>query len=92
MSRWARPASHSLRMMEAVVDHPLVDLRVAELGGAGEELGDQQVLAFGGELDHAVGSGGGQAGVAAQPQGVVLLLDEAPHGVEGLFVLEASVE
>src|SRR4029450_11855017 len=62
------------------------------LDRVGEELGDQQVFAFGGELDHAVGSGAGQAGVAAQPQGVVLLLDQPPHGVERLFVLQPAVQ
>ena len=55
-SRWARPASHSLRMMpEAVVDHRLVDLGLAQLHRAVEELGDQQVLAVGGQLDEPVG-------------------------------------
>ena len=46
--------------LEAVVDDLVVDLGLAELGGAVEELGDQQVLAFGGELDHPVGSGVGR--------------------------------
>ena len=93
MSRWASPASHSLRMIrQAVVDHLVGDLGLAELDRAGEELGDQQVLPFGGELDHAVGSGAGQAGVAAQPQGVVLLLDQPADGVERLLVLQPPVE
>src|SRR4029453_8140710 len=78
--------------LEAVVDHLLGDLGLAELDRVGEELGDQQVLAFGGELDHAVGSGAGQVGVAAQPQGVVLLLDQPAHGVERLLVLQPAVQ
>ena len=77
---------------KAVVDHALVDLGVAELGGVVEELGDQQVLAFGGELDHPVGRRRGQAGVAQQPQRVVLLLDQPADGVERLLVLQAAVQ
>jgi hypothetical protein len=78
--------------LEAVVDDALVDLGLAQLDRAVEELGDQQVLAFGGELDHAVGLRGGEAGVAAHAQGVVLLLDQSPDGVERLFVFQAAVE
>ena len=77
---------------QAVVDHALVDLGLAELGGAVEELGDQQVLAVGGELDEAVGSRARQAGQVELVQGVVLLLDQPPDGVERLLVLQAAVE
>jgi hypothetical protein len=39
---------------QAVVDHLVVDGGLAQLGGPGEELGDQQVLPFRGQLDEAV--------------------------------------
>ena len=77
---------------EAVVDHALVDLGLAQLDRPVEELRHQQVLPLGGELDHAVGPRGGQAGVATHAQGIVLLLDEAPDSVERLLVLQAPVE
>jgi hypothetical protein len=77
---------------EAVVDDALVDLGLAQLGGAGEELGDQQVLPLRGELDDPVGSRGGQPGQVELVQGVVLLLDQPPHGVERLLVLQPPVE
>ena len=56
MSRWARPVPQLADDAEAVVDHLGVDLGLAQFGGAVEELGDQQILPFRGELDHAVGS------------------------------------
>ena len=93
MSRWARPGLPQLADdRQAVVDHILVDLGLAQLDRAVEELRHQQVLPLRGELDHAVGPGGGQAGVAAHAQGIVLLLDQAAHGVERLLVLQAPVE
>jgi hypothetical protein len=76
---------------QAVVDHLVVDGGLAELGRPGEELGDQQVLALRGQLDDPVGPRGGQPGPLHQRQRVVLLLDEAPHGVEGLLVLQPAV-
>ena len=54
MSRWARPASHSRRTIcQALVDDGVVDLGVADLLRAVEELGDEQVLALRRELDDA---------------------------------------
>ena len=38
---------------QALVDDLVVDLGVADLDGAVEELGDEQVLALGGQLDDA---------------------------------------
>ena len=64
MSRWARPASHSCRTMRSpwsISDSSTVD--VADLAGAGEELGDQQVLPLRGDLDDPVRL----AGPAAAP-------------------------
>jgi len=77
---------------QAVVNDALVDLGLAQLGGAVEELGDQQVLPLRGELHEPVGPGSGEPGVAAEPQRVVLLLDQPPHGVERLLVLQAPIE
>ena len=46
MSRCASPESQSLRIeREPLVDDLVVDLGVADLVGAVEELGDEQVLA-----------------------------------------------
>jgi hypothetical protein len=77
---------------QALVDDLLVDLGLAEFLGLIEELEGDQVLALGGELDDPVGRRRGQAGVAQQPQRVVLLLDQPADGVEGLLVLEAAVQ
>ena len=44
---------------QPVVDHLVVDLGLAQLGGAGEELGDQQVLPLRGQLHDPVGPGEG---------------------------------
>ena len=77
---------------EALVDDRLVHLGLAELLGFVEELEGDQVLALGGELDDPVGRRRGQAGVAQQPQRIVLLLDQPADGVEGLLVLQAAVQ
>ena len=58
---------------QAVVDHALVDLGLAQLGGPGEELGDQQVLPLRGQLHDPVGSWGGQPGQIQLVEGVVFL-------------------
>ena len=57
-----------------------------------EELGDEQVLPFGGELHEAVGPRCGQAGEVQLVQRVVLLLHQPPHRVEGLLVLQPAVQ
>ena len=71
---------------------PVVDVGLAQLGGVIEELRDEQVLPFGGELDEAVGPGAGQTGLVELVQRVVLLLDETTHRVERLLVLQSPVE
>src|SRR5205809_1344974 len=61
-SRWAMPAFHSLRMIDRasrIVSR--ADLRFQDLFSPGEELGHQQVLPLGGELDEPVGGGGRDA-------------------------------
>jgi hypothetical protein len=83
-----QPADHR----QATIDHVLVDLGLTQLDRAGEELGDQQVLAVGGELDEPVGPGAGQAGQVELVQGVVLLLDQPTDGVERFFVLQPPVQ
>jgi hypothetical protein len=77
---------------EAVVDDALVDLGLAQLGGAGKEFGDQQVFAFRGELDEPERGWAGEPGGVQLVQGVVLLLDQPPHGVERLLVFQAAVQ
>ena len=78
--------------MERLVDERLVDHRVAQLDRALEELGHQHVLPLGRELDEAVRLGAGRAGLADDPQRVVLLLDQPAHGVERLLVLQPPVQ
>ena len=53
-----------LRRSPVVVDRRRSPISFAAV----EELGDQQVLALGGDLDDAVGGGGRDAGVAQEPQ------------------------
>src|SRR5207342_877031 len=56
-----------------------------------EELGDEQVLPLGSELDEPVGLRRRETREMHLVQRVVLLLDEAPHRVKRLLVLEAAV-
>jgi hypothetical protein len=77
---------------QALVDDLLVHLGLAELLGAVEELEGDQVLALRGQLDDPVGGRRGQAGVAQQPQRIVLLLHQPADAVEGLLVLQPAVE
>ena len=83
-----QPAHHQ----QSLVDEVVVDLDVADLLGAVEELGDEQVLPLGRHLDDPVGGRGVDAGVPHQAEGVVLVLDQPPDGLERCLVLEASVE
>ena len=76
---------------QAVVDDAVVDVGLAEFGGMVEELGDEQVLAFRGELHEAIGAGGGQASGVQLVQRVVLLLHQAPHRVERFLVLQPAI-
>src|SRR5215208_423670 len=92
MSRWASPASHSLRMTPRPWSMIAASTVASPSSVAVEELGDQQVLAFGGELDKAVGGGAGEPSPTHQRQGVVLLLDQPLDGVERLLVLEAAIQ
>ena len=83
---------HTTHQCQALVDDRIVDLGLADLDGAIEELGDQQVLAFGGELDDADRAGRRHTGVADHPKGVVLVLHEAADRLERLLVLETAVQ
>ena len=78
--------------MERLVDEGVVDVGVAELDGALEELGDQHVLALGRELDEPVRPGARHARLAEDAQRVVLLLHQPAHRVERLLVLQPSVQ
>ena len=73
---------HLANDQQPVVDDLLVDRGVAQLRRPGEELGDQQVLPVRGELDEAVRRRARQPGVTAEPQCVILLLDEAADAFE----------
>src|SRR4029450_2561723 len=79
---------------QPVVDDPVVDLDLglAELLSAVEELKGDQVLALGDDLDDPERLGAADPGPVEQPQGVVLLLDQPPDGVERLLVLQPAVE
>src|SRR4029453_10816199 len=65
---------------------------LAEFLGVVEELEGDQILALGGDLDNAERLRAADPGPVEEPQGVVLLLDEAADGVERLLVLQAAVE
>jgi hypothetical protein len=62
---------------QGVPDRVPADLRIQDLLSPGEELGHQQVLPLGGELDEPVGGSGRDAHVGHQPQHVVLVLHPA---------------
>ena len=70
----------------------VVDLGLAQLHRPVEELGDQQILPFRGELDEPERGWAGQPGQVQLVQRVVLLLDQPPHRVERLLVLQPPVQ
>jgi hypothetical protein len=78
--------------LQPLVDHLVVDVGAADFHRAVEELGDQQVLPLRGDLDDAVGLGYRDPDVLQQAQRVVLVLGQAPHGLEGMLVLQGAVE
>ena len=77
---------------EPLVDHAVVDLGVADLDRAVEELHHDHVLALGGDLDDPVRPGDRDPEVVQQAERVVLVLDEPAHGLERLLVLESAVQ
>jgi hypothetical protein len=67
MSRWARPASQRpADDPQPLVDQVVVDVDIADLAPAVEELGHEQVLALRGDLDDPVRRRHRQAGVPHQ--------------------------
>src|SRR5271170_7369077 len=93
MSRWAIPASHSVRISCSPWSITrVVDVGFADFDGAGMEFGDQHVLALGRDLHDAVRPGRADPDVLQQAQGIVLVLDQAPHGLEGVLVLQGAVQ
>ena len=77
---------------QPLVDDRVVHLGLADLGGAGDEVGHQQVLPLGGDLHDAERARHRQAGVVHQVEDVVLVLHQPAHAVEGLLVLQSPVE
>jgi len=78
---------------EAGIDDGVVHIDVsADLCGAVEELGHQQVLPLRRDLDEAERAGRGDAGAVHQPEEVVLVLHEAANRGEGRLVLEPPVD
>ena len=93
MSRCAIPRVPELAdQQQALVDHVVVDVGVTQLDRAGEELGDDHVLALGSDLHDSVRLGRGDPRIPQQPQGVVLVLDEPPYRLERMLVLQRAVE
>ena len=78
--------------LQSLVDHRVVDVGFADFDGAGMEFGDQHVLALGRDLHDAVRPGRADPDVLQQAQGIVLVLDQAPHGLEGVLVLQGAVQ
>ena len=76
---------------QPLVDDRVVDVGLAEFGGAIEELEHDQVLPLGGELGDTVGLRAGQAGPLHQRQRVILLLHQPPDGAERLLILQPPV-
>ena len=77
---------------EPLVDHAVVDVGVADLDRALEELHHDHVLALGGDLDDPVRPGHRDPELVQQAERVVLVLDEPAHGLERLLVLERPVQ
>ena len=73
---------------QPLVDHLVADVGLADLDSIFEELGDQQVLTLGRDLHNAVGPGRTYPDVLQQAQGVVLVLDQPPHRLERVLVLQ----
>ena len=57
-----------------------------------EVLGDKHVLPLGRDLHDAVWPGRADPDVLQQAQGIVLVLGQAPHGLEGVLVLQGAVQ
>ena len=93
MSRWASPISHIRRTTDSPWSMTaVVDVGLADLDGAVEELGDQQVLPLRGDLHDPERVRHGQPGVGEHAQDVVLVLHQPAHAVVGLLVLQPAVE
>ena len=93
MSRWAMPISHIRRTTDSPWSMIASSISASPTSfGAGDELGDQQVLALRGDLDDPERVGHGQPGVGEQPQDVVLVLHQPADAVVRLLVLEPAVE
>ncbi len=76
---------------QPLVDDVVVDLRLADFDGTGEELGDEQVFPLRGDLHGPVRCRGADPGVAQQAEHIVLVLGELPHGRERVLVLHGAV-
>jgi hypothetical protein len=75
---------------QPLVDDGVVDRDLADLPGAVEEFGDEQILPFRAELDAAERLGHRHPGVAEQPQRIILLGHQPPDTVERLLVLQPA--
>ena len=83
-----QPADHR----QPFVDDAFIDVGIPDLLGTLEELHEDHVLALGLDLDDAARRRHGEALVAEQAQRVVLVLHEAPDGLEPGLVLEGAVQ
>ena len=76
----------------ALVDDVVVDLGLGDLSRPLEELGDDEVLALGRQLDDADRRRRRDTGIADDAQRVVLLLRQPTHRLERGLVLESPIE
>ena len=76
---------------QPLVDHAVVDIGVAYLDRIFEELGDQHVLALGGDLHDPVRLRRADPDIAQEPQHVVLVLGQPTDRLEGLLVFQGAV-
>jgi hypothetical protein len=77
---------------QSLVDQLVIDVGVADFHRSVEVLGGHQVFPLGGDLHNAVGLGHGDPGILQEAQGVVLVLGQAPHGLEGVLVFQGAVK
>ena len=78
--------------VEALVDHGVVHVRIAEVPAPFEELRDEHVLAVRGQLDDAVGPCDANPCVAERAKRIVLVGHEAPHRAHRRLVLQLAVQ
>ena len=93
MSRWARPASHRIRMTWSASSMSASSTAASPSSTAPSRNSVTSMYSRSGvSSTKPYDLAPGHAGVADDPQRVVLLLDQPAHGVERLLVLQPPVQ